>query len=172
MNSCTPKLHTNSLQVAARGECEIVMTRLFDARRHLVWDAFTKPELLKRWLYGPCGWSLLCERGQNVGDPYRYVWSGPNGERMGAGGVIREINPPQRMVVTERFDEAWYPGEALITIELTEQGNKTLLTQTLRYESRAARDGVLKSPMEGGLGMSYDRMADLLADFPANDSLR
>jgi uncharacterized protein YndB with AHSA1/START domain len=173
MNSCTPKPRTNSLQVAARGEREIVMTRLFDAPRHLVWEAFTKPELLKRWAIGPGGWSLpICERGQNVGDPYRYVWSGPKGETMGAAGVIREINPPERMVVTERFDEPWYPGEAHITIELTEQGNKTLLTQTLRYESREGRDMVLKSPMEGGLGMSYDRMADLLADLPANDSVR
>jgi uncharacterized protein YndB with AHSA1/START domain len=66
------------------------------------------------------------------------------------------------MVGTEKFDDAWYPGEALVTIELTEQGTKTLLTQTLQYESREARDMVLKSPMEGGITMSYDRLEELL----------
>ena len=155
----TPK----ALQVTARGDREIVMTRVFDAPRTLVWEAFTKPELLKRWLFGPPGWTFaVCEVTQKVGERYRYVWRGPDGTEMGMGGVIREFTPPVRMVGTEKFDDAWYPGEALVTIELTEQGSKTLLTQTLRYESREARDTVLKSPMESGITMSYDRLEELL----------
>lgn len=155
--------NTGALKVATRGDREIVMTREFNAPRTLVWDAFTKPELLKRWLFGMPGWSLECEMGTKPGDRYRYLWHGPNGEKMGAGGVVREVVPPERMVVTERFDDPWYPGEMVGTIELTERNGKTTLTQTLLYESREAREIVLKSPAEEGLGMSYDRLADLLA---------
>jgi uncharacterized protein YndB with AHSA1/START domain len=154
--------NTGSLQVTTRGDREIVMTREFDAPRTLVWDAFTKPELLKRWLYGMDGWSLECEMGKKVGDRYHYLWRGPNGEQMGAGGVVREIMPPQRMVVTEKFDEPWYPGEMINTIEFVERDGKTTLTQTLCYESREAREVALKSPMEEGVGMSYDRLAEVL----------
>jgi uncharacterized protein YndB with AHSA1/START domain len=154
---------SKTLQLTTRGEREIVITRVFDAPRTLVWDAFTKPELLKRWLFGPPGWTFeVCEVTQKVGERYRYVWRGPDGTEMGMGGVIREFSPPQRMVGTERFDEPWYPGEALVTIELTELNGKTNLTQTILYESREARDIVLKSPMEGGITMSYDRLAEIL----------
>ena len=152
-----------TLKVVAQGDREIVMTRVFNAPRTLVWEAFTKPELLKQWLYGPPGWSMpVCETSQHVGGRYRYVWRGPDGSQMGMGGVIREFTPPERMVGSEKFDDPWYPGEALVTIELTEAGGQTTLTQTLRYESREARDLVLKSPMESGVTMSYDRLAELL----------
>ena len=79
----------------------------------------------------------------------------------------REIVAPERLVTTERFDEAWYPGEALNTLVLIEQGGRTTLTQTMRYESRDARDAVIKSNMEQGVAASYDRLADLLASTPA-----
>ena len=73
---------------------------------------------------------------------------------------------PERIVNTEKFDEAWYPGEALGTLVLVEQGGKTTLTYTMRYESRAARDAVIKSNMESGVAASYDRLAELLAATP------
>ena len=152
----------HSLKVEARGEREIVMTRAFEAPRQLVFDAFTKPELLKRWLYGPEGWTLaVCEIDLRVGGRYRYVWKG-HGTEMGMGGVYREIVVPEKIVSTEKFDEAWYPGEATGTVVLTEGSGTTTLTQTLLYESRSARDGVLKSPMESGVAMSYDRLEKLL----------
>ena len=155
---------TRALQVTTRGDREIVMTRVFDAPRTLVWDAFTKPELLKRWLYGPTDWSLpVCEYGKKAGDRYRYVWRDSKGAEMAAGGVIREFIPPERLVVTERFDEPWYQGEAIITFVLSEANGQTTLTQTLSYESREARDLVLKSGMEVGLGMSFDRLEKLFA---------
>ncbi len=86
---------------------------------------------------------------------------------MGMGGVFREIVPPERIVSTEKFDEAWYPGEAVGTVVLTEEGGKTTLTQTVQYQSREAREAVLKSPMESGVAAGYDRLAELLASIMA-----
>jgi uncharacterized protein YndB with AHSA1/START domain len=156
---------TGALSVTTPTDREIVMTRVFDAPRTLVFAAFTRPELLERWLLGPPGWSMIvCEIDLRVGGAYRYVWRHDrDGTEMGMGGVFREIVPPERIVSTERFDEAWYPGEAIGTIALVEQGGRTTLTQTLLYESRAARDAVIKSNMEHGVAASYDRLAELVA---------
>jgi uncharacterized protein YndB with AHSA1/START domain len=166
-------MSTATLKVAARGDREIVMTRVFDAPRRLVFDAFTKPELLKRWLTGPPGWTLaVCEVDLRVGGALRYLWRGPAGEEMGMRGVFCEITPPDRIVGTEKFDQPWYPGEAIGTVVLTEQAGKTTLTQTIVYESREARDVVLKSPMEQGLSMSYNSLAGLLASLVNEKSQR
>src|SRR5712671_1099031 len=133
-----------ALKLTTPGERELVTTRSFDAPRQLVFDAHTKPELVRRWLLGPPGWSMpVCEIDLRVGGKYRYVWRHDrNGTEMGMGGVYREIAAPERIV------EAWYPGEAVGTLVLVEQGGRTILTNTMRYESRAARDAVLKSGME------------------------
>jgi uncharacterized protein YndB with AHSA1/START domain len=155
---------SGALKVTARSDREIVMTRVFDAPRNLVFDAYTKPELLKRWLGVFGGYSMpVCEVDLRVGGTYRFVWRGPDGAEMGVRGVYREVARPERLVHTEKFDEAWYPGESLITTVLVEQGGKTTLTVTMRYESREARDAVLKSPMESGVAQSYDKLAELLA---------
>jgi uncharacterized protein YndB with AHSA1/START domain len=105
----------------------------------------------------------VCEIDLRVGGSYRYVWRHVNGNEMGMGGVYREIVAPERIVATEKFDEAWYPGEAVGTLLLVEQGGKTTITQTVLYESRETRDGVLKSPMESGVAASYDKLAEMLA---------
>src|SRR5882672_8441550 len=105
------------LQVSTPSEREIAMTRVFDAPRKLVFDAWTKPELLKRWLGVFGGWSLeVCEIDLKVGGKYRYVWRGPDGVAMGMGGVFREIVPAERLVTTETFDDPWYEGEAVGTV--------------------------------------------------------
>jgi len=154
-----------ALKLTTPSDREIAMTRVFDAPRKLVFDAHTKPDLVRQWLLGPPGWSMpVCEMDVRVGGKYRWVWRHDrDGTTMGMGGVYREIVKPERLVVTERFDEAWYPGEALNTLVLVEQGGRTTLTQTMRYESREARDAVLQSGMESGVKASYDRLADLLA---------
>ena len=155
---------TGTLQVTTPSEREIAMTRVFDAPRTLVFDAWTKPELLKRWLGVRNGWSLaVCEIDLKVGGAYRFVWRGPDGAEMGMGGVYREIVPPERLVSTERFDDPWYPGEALDTMVLVEEDGKTTVTVTVLYESQEARDGVLKSDMTRGIAESYDMLAELLA---------
>ena len=97
---------TRTLQVTTPSEREIAMTRVFDAPRRLVFDAWTRPELLKRWLGVRGGWSFaVCEVDLRVGGAYRFVWRGPNGKEMGMGGVYREIVPPERLVATELFDD-------------------------------------------------------------------
>ena len=158
-----------TLKIAAQGEREIVMTREFDARRALVFEAFTKPELLRRWLLGPPGWSMVaCEVDLRPGGAYRYLWRHTDGKEMGLRGTFREVVPPERIVHTERFDEPWYPGEALLTSTFSERGGKTTLTVTIQYESRAGRDSVLQSGMERGVRASYDRLAELLASSAAS----
>ncbi len=157
-------MSTGTLSITAKGDREIVMTRDFNAPRTLVFDAHTKPELIRRWLLGPPGWSMVvCDVDLRVGGAYRYVWRKENGPEMGMGGIFREIAAPERLVSNEKFDDPWYVGECIGTIVLTEKGGRTTLTQTLLYDTREARDGVLKSPMEEGVAFSYDRLDDLLA---------
>lgn len=156
--------NSRTFNITARGDREIVVTRVLDAPRRLVFDAYTKPELLKTWLLGPDGWSMpVCEIDLRAGGKYRYVWrNDSNGREMGMGGIYREVVAPERIVVTELFDEAWYPGEAVGTIVLVERDGKTTLTQTIVYNSRETRDAVLKSPMQYGMAMSYDRLEKVL----------
>jgi len=152
-----------SLKVTTPTDREIAMSRVFDAPRRLLFDAWTKPELLKRWLVPP-GWSLaVCDIDLKVGGTYRFVWRGPDGKQMGMGGIYREIAPPDRLVATERFDEPWYPGEGLVSTVLVEDGGKTTATTTVLYESKEARDIALKSNMPHGVAATYDSLAELLA---------
>ncbi len=153
--------NTGTLKVTTHSDREVVMTRVFDAPRHLVFDAFSKPELLKRW-FGPRGWSLVvCEVDLKVGGGFRFVLRGPDGKDMGMRGVYREIVPPERSVHMESFDD--YPGESQVTAVFVEQGGKTTLTVTVLYPSREVRDAVIQSGMEHGAAESYDRLAEMLA---------
>ena len=153
--------NTGTLEVTTPTDREIVMTRVFDAPRRLVFDAFSKPELLKRW-FGPRGWSLVvCEVDLRVGGGFRFVMRGPDGKQMGMRGAYKEIVPPERSVHVESFDD--YPGESLVTAVFAEQGGKTTLTATVHYASQLIRDAVLKSGMEHGAAESYDKLAELLA---------
>jgi uncharacterized protein YndB with AHSA1/START domain len=156
--------HIGRLTLTTPGDREIVMTRVFDAPRRLVFDAMTKPELVKRWLSGPPGWTMaVCEIDLTVGGAYRYEWHNVDGTKMGMGGVYREVVVPKRVAATEKFDESWYPGTAVGTLVLREEGGKTTLTNTVLYDSREARDAVLKTPMEQGVAHGYDQLEQLLA---------
>ena len=150
------------LEITTPSDREIAMRRVFDASARLVFDAWTKPELIKRWLGVRAGWTMeVCEVDLRVGGKYRFVWRGPD-MTMGMGGAYREIVPPVRLVSTEKFDEAWYDGEALDTIELVERDGKTTVTTTVRYVSREVRDAVIKSGAASGVAESYDKLAELL----------
>ena len=154
--------NSGTLTLTTPSDREVVMTRVFAAPRRLVFEAFSKPELLKRW-FGPHGWSLVvCEVDFRVGGGFRFVLRGPDGKQMGMRGVYREIVPPERSVHLESFDD--YPGsESQVTGAFIEQGGNTTLTTTVLYPSKQVRDMVLKSGMEHGAAESYDRLAELLA---------
>lgn len=153
--------NTGTLKVTTPSDTDIQMVRVFDAPRALVYDAFTKPELLKQW-FGPKGWHLTtCEVDLRVGGNWRFVLAGPNGEVMGMSGIWQELSPPERSVHIERFDD--YPGESVVTSVLTEENGKTTMTATVRYPSQAVRDLVVQSGMEHGAAESYDKLADILA---------
>jgi uncharacterized protein YndB with AHSA1/START domain len=155
-----------SLTVTTPGDREIVVTRVFDAPRHLVFETLSKPELIMRWCSGPPGWSMVvCEDEARVGGAFRCVWRGPGGAEMAMRGVYREIVPPERIVRTESFDfgcEA-QAGEQLATLVLTDAGDQTLLTLTLLYPSKEARDATIASGMERGVSAGYDRLDEFLA---------
>jgi uncharacterized protein YndB with AHSA1/START domain len=154
----------DSFKVSTPSDREIQVTRDFDAPRSLVFEAFTKPELVRRWLLGPPGWTMpVCEIELRVAGSYRYVWrSEKDGTQMGIRGVFREIIPVERLVATERFDDAWYPGEALDTTVFEERGGITRTTITILYESQEARDTARRSGMERGMAAGYDRLETLL----------
>lgn len=154
-----------ALTIDAHGDREIVLTRPFNAKRTLVWDALTKPELIKQWLGVFGDWTLpVCEMELRVGGKYRYVWRSGGGASMGLTGTFTAITVPEKLQSTELFDDPWYPGEALVTQALAESAGKTILTMTLRYESTSARDGVLAGPMATGLSASLDALAGLVEE--------
>jgi uncharacterized protein YndB with AHSA1/START domain len=158
--------NTGTLKVTTPSDREIVMTRVFDAPRHMVFDAFRKPELLKRW-FGPRGWTLeVCQVDFRVGGSFRFVLRSPDGKQMGMRGRYREIVPPERSVHMESFDD--YPGESQVTGVFSELNGKTTLTVTVLYDSKEVRDAVLQSGMEHGAAESYDRLAELLASGEAS----
>ena len=151
------------LQVTTPSEREIAMTRVFDAPRPRVFEAFTRPELVKQWLGVRRGWTLpVCEIDLRPGGAYRYVWRGPDRAEMAVGGVFKEITTPERLVCTERFDQPWYEGDALNTTTFVEEAGRTTVIMTLRYQSKEIRDAVLRSPMEGGVAESFDLLAEQL----------
>lgn len=150
-------------KIAPQGDREIVMTRTFDAPRSRVFDAWTKPELLKQWLGRRTAPMEVCEMEVRPGGGYRWAWRLSDGNLMGMGGTFREVVPNEWISATEKFDQPWYPGGAIVTTSVREEGGKTKLTTTILYETREARDGVLKTPMKDGIAESYDRLDELLA---------
>lgn len=155
-------MYPDSFKLSTPSDREIQVTRLFNAPRALVFDAFTQPELVRRWLLGPPGWTMpICEIDLRVGGAYRYVWRNEgDGKEMGMDGVFREIVSPQRIVATERPD--WHPEDALDTTVFTEEGGLTRMTITVLYASMETRDTAKRSGMERGMAMSYSRLEEFL----------
>ena len=152
-----------TLQLSKPSDREIQLKRMFAAPRERVFAAFTEPELLKRWFFGKPGGTLaVCDVARKQGDSFRYVWRDPDESEMGLGGGCLEFKAPERIVATEKWDQPWYPGGAAGTITFIEEGGVTTLTQTLSYESQAARDMVLGTMVEHAMALGYDRLAELL----------
>jgi len=154
----------NALDVHPKGDREVVTTRSFDAPRQAVFDAFTRPELVTRWLLGPDGWTMpVCEIDLRPTGRFRWVWRHATKGDLHMSGTYHEIDAPSRIVHAERFDEPWSKGDALITTRFDEADGKTTVTQTMLLESAEARDGVLASGMESGVARSYERLDEVLS---------
>jgi uncharacterized protein YndB with AHSA1/START domain len=156
--------NSDTFKASTPSDREIVLTRLFDAPRRLVFEAMTKPEHVKRW------WGCLddkysvpvCEIDLRVGGAWRFVNRGPMGE-VAFHGIYREIAPPDRVVFTEIY-EAYPDVESVVTAVFTEEAGKTRLTATCLYPSLEVRDAVLNSGMTHGAGISYDRLEDVVRE--------
>jgi len=154
----------DSYQVTTPSECEIRLTRLFDAARQLVFEVMTKPEHVRRW-WGQLGegYSVpVCEIDLRVGGTWRFVNHHPQGDAAFHGEYL-EIAAPERLVFTEIF-EAFPDTVSVVTSVLSDEGGKTRLTATVRYPSQEVRDMVMSTGMARGAGISYDRLEDVLAE--------
>jgi uncharacterized protein YndB with AHSA1/START domain len=159
---------SSTLTVTTPSDREVVLTRVFDAPRRLVFEAWTKPEHLVHW-FGRNGWTLpVCEVDLRVGGAWRFVLRGPNGREIGMRGVYREITPYERLVTTESFDD--FPTEAVNTMTLSEKDGKTTLTSRVLSASKEVRDAVLRAGMEQGAAETYDRLAEHLRTMAAAES--
>ena len=150
--------NSDTFKVTTPSDREITLTRLFDAPRHLVFEAMTQPEHVRRW------WGVLddtytvpvCEIDLRVGGKWRYVNKFPKGQCC-FYGEYREIKAPERLVFTEIF-EPFPDAPSLCTMELKEENGKTRFTLTASYPSKEVRDQVIASGMERGAAISYDNL--------------
>ena len=149
-------------------DLEVVVVRDFSAPRNTVFDAWTKPELMSRWLLGPPGWTMpVCEMDLRVGGRFRWRWRNDTGTEFGFTGVFREVVRPSRLVHTQVYDPGTVGGnmgaEALITAVLIEKGGVTTYTTTIRYQSKVDRDAAISTGMTDGMEQSYTKLDALLA---------
>ncbi|MBU1378605.1 MAG: SRPBCC family protein [Alphaproteobacteria bacterium] len=155
------------VDVSTPSDREIRVARTFDAPAELVWDCHTKPDLIRRWMLGPPGWSMpVCEVDLTVGGAYRYRWrSDADGTEFGSSGIHTEITPFEKIVTTERMEG--FDGEAINTLVFEERDGRTTATITMLFASKEARDGALQSGMSDGMAMGFDRMDEILVELAA-----
>jgi len=151
-----------AVKISTPTDREVVVTRRFDAPRTLVFDAYTQPELLKRWYDAPGRSLVVCEIDLRVGGAYRFLWRGEGRTDVGMRGVHREVVRPERLVRTQTWED-WDAGEIIETVVFTERAGKTTLISTGLYPSREVRDAVLKAGLESGTRETYGRLAIILA---------
>jgi uncharacterized protein YndB with AHSA1/START domain len=151
---------SDKLTVTTPSDREIVMTRVFDAPRDLVFEAHTSCEHMSNW-WGPRKYDIAsCEIDFRPGGKWRIVHRAP-GEEYGFHGEFREIVPPERITWTFEFEGA--PGQVSVeTLTLEEHDGKTTITATSVYDSVEARDAMIESGMESGAAESYDRLDEYL----------
>lgn len=155
----------NVTTVDRRSDRELIVTRTFNAPARMVWDAWTKPELLKRW-WAPksLGVSLFeCEMDVRVGGTYRYVFGRDPMQPMAFSGKFTEVVPNSRLVFTQIFEPMRAAGEAIVTATLEERGGKTRFVLHQLFPSKEALDGAVASGMEKGMRETYEQLEQLVA---------
>src|SRR5260370_23600773 len=150
--------NTGTLKVTMPTDREMEVTRVFDAPRRLVFDAWTNPKHVPQWMLGPDGWTMpVCEIDLRPGGAWHFVWRRADGSEMEMRGVYREVTPPERLVATESWGGDW--PETVNTLVLSETDGKTTMTQTVLWPSKAARDRALGLGMQSGLRTLFDPIA-------------
>ena len=134
---------------------QILITREFAAPKHLVYEAFTTPEHVKRWWSANRGEVTVAEIDLRVGGKWRYVMVADGGIEVGFHGEYREIVPNERIVSTEVF-EGMPDAEAVNTMTLTEEDGRTTLTILVQHASKEHRDAHIESGMEAGMQDALD----------------
>ena len=159
------------LTITLPADNQIVITRQFNAPRHLVFACYTQPALIRRWLNGAEGWIMtVCEFDARVGGKYRYEWKAPSGYVMGMGGVVTAIEPVSHVASAELFDDDWTGGETVSTLDFDEESGRTTLVNTITYSSKEARDGALATPMAEGMEYGYTKLDTVLAELKQDES--
>jgi uncharacterized protein YndB with AHSA1/START domain len=160
---------TDKAQVTLPSDREVLVTRSFKAPRALVYRAYTEPELVRRWLLGPPGWSMpVCEMDVRVGGRFQWRWrSGEDGSEFGFSGTFREVQPSSKIVHTEAYEPGsvggGYPGnDALVTVTFTGDGGVTTVSTLIDFGSKEARDAAIATGMTGGMEQSYQLLDRLL----------
>jgi uncharacterized protein YndB with AHSA1/START domain len=155
----------NETIVERTADRELVVTRTFNAPAHIVFDAWTKPELLKRW-WAPksFGVSLFeCESELRVGGTYRYAFGrDPKNPEVFSGRYV-EVDPPSRLVLTQVYERMSDAGEAVVTATFEESQGRTRLTLHQLFPSKEALEGALASGMEPGMRVTLDQLDALVA---------
>lgn len=152
---------SGKLKVTLPSDNEVLLTRVFDAPRHLVWEAMFKPEHVRRWWCCMDGYTMpVCDIDFRVGGSYRFVTRGPAGEEFGFRGEYREIVAPERVVHTEIF-EPFPDSPTLVTMTLEERGEKTYYQSRVVHQNKEARDMHVASGMEEGANIALDRLDEI-----------
>ena len=140
-------------------DTQILVTREFDAPKHLVYEAWTTPELIKRWWSGDRGEVTLAEVDLRVGGTWRYVLVANQGFEVAFHGEYREIVPNERVVTTEVYEGApETDGDVVCTYTFSEEAGRTTLTLLVDHPTQEIRDMVLESGMEGGMQEAFDHL--------------
>ncbi|MGH3992732.1 MAG: SRPBCC family protein [Pseudonocardiaceae bacterium] len=146
---------SGTAQVTLPTDEQILITRGFDAPKHLVYRAWTTPELVRRWWSGQRGEMKVAEIDLRVGGSWRYVMVADGGFEVAFHGEYREIVPNERIVSTEVY-EGMPEGEAVNTLTFTEVDGRTTLTVLVQHTSKEHRDAHINSGMEAGLQKAMD----------------
>ena len=153
---------TGTAVVTLPSDTEILITREFDAPKHLVYRAYTTPDLVKRWWSGDRGEVTSAEIDLRVGGSWRYVMTANGGFEVAFHGEFHEIVPNERIVGTEVF-EGMPDGEAVNTVTFAEQDGRTTLTMLVQHSCAEHRDAHINSGMEGGMQEAMDHLEQIAA---------
>ena len=157
-------MDTHTATVTLPADEQILIEREFDAPKELVWQAFTTPELVRRWWHARRGEMTVAEIDLRPGGNWRYAMTATNGGfEVAFHGEYREIVPHERIVSTEVYEGAPDAGEAVNTMTLEERDGRTLLTILVEHASKAARDMHIESGMEDGLQDALDLLEQTAA---------